>query len=610
MKIIASETQYDLGERAKNLASAAQLILLALSGLVWTLSLQQVDIARMNDLGLVSVLPASTFLILLALNLSFCMALFRQKAPGWLLLAHVVALVVMLYGVTSIVEEAPRFSTTYKHVGVVEYIQRNGVLATRINAYFNWPGFFILNALLAETGAFPSALDLTGWASTLFNLLYLGPLFLLIQTFTGDRRLIWLSIWFFYLTNWIGQDTFAPQALNYFLFLLVLAILLRWFKTSWADAVWVYRGTSSLIRRGVAWINRLLLNRDVEPVTSEPYQRAVLFVFMFLILVFMVSSHQLTPFALLSSLIPLVLFKQTHLRSLPVLLGVLTIAWMLFMARDFLAGHSHLVLGGLGEVDQAVSANVINRFSGSPEHIFIVRLRVVMSGLFWLLACLGGVRRLLHGRLDLAPAILALAPFPLLFAALYGGEMILRVYFFSLPAMAFFAAALFFPEQQQEAPWIKKALVFLTALVLLAGFQFTRYGNERMDYFTPEEIEAMDYLYSVAEPGTQFIAATWNLPWKYRDLEKYHYIELKRQVIRELDLEQLTRRMKDRDYAGGYLILTRGQKVHSTLFLGIPPEKWDKFEQAVRSSKEFQVAYENEDALILKFNRPSEAAGQ
>ena len=52
-----------------------------------------------------------------------------------------------------------------------------------------------------------------------FNVLLIGPLFLIFRTFTADRRLVWSAIVIFFLGAWVGQDYFAPQACVYFLYL-------------------------------------------------------------------------------------------------------------------------------------------------------------------------------------------------------------------------------------------------------------------------------------------------------------------------------------------------------------------------------------------------------
>jgi hypothetical protein len=577
----------------------AFLLLIFASLALWWVSLQSVDVSKMNDLGLVSVLQTNTFLALGILTLSFFLALRLKTVSSFVLFVHLIALIFMLYGITTLVEEIPRFESVYKHVGIVEYILRTHHLDTKLNAYFSWPSFFILGAFLTNSAGYASALSLAPWASFFFNLLYLAALLLILKGITNDRRVIWSGLWFYFLANWVGQDYFSPQSFNYFLYLVVVGILIYWFRVGAPGSFWNYQGKIKWIRKAIAKINTRIFRSDRQVGNAPAKQQIGLLVIVFLIMVLIVSGHQLTPFALLSSLSVLVIFKRIRPRSLPVILGILIAAWMVFMTTDFLKGHSDMVIGSFGEVHQAVSANVTNRVQGSQDHLLVVYLRVVMSAGLWGLAALGAIRRFAKGFLDLTPAILALAPFSLFFAALYGGEMLLRVYFFSLPAAAFFAAAFFFPDLHSGLSWFWTFLLALVSLGLLAGFMFTRYGNERMDYFSRDELAAVNYLYSVAKPDSQFVVGSVNMPWRYRDLEKFHVRSLKGEVIRSDNVEAVQQIMANKKYASSYLILTRSQIVYLELFRSVSFDTWVHFTNTLFASKNFQVVYGNHDAVIL-----------
>src|SRR5262249_40210758 len=114
--------------------------------------------------------------------------------------------------------------------GLTEYLMRTGRVDPYLDAYFSWPGFFIFSALLVKTMGVASILSFAAWSSFALNLLFVGPLYSIYSSFTSDRRLVWLGIWFFALSNWIGQDYYAPQGFDFFLYLVVIAIMLRWLK--------------------------------------------------------------------------------------------------------------------------------------------------------------------------------------------------------------------------------------------------------------------------------------------------------------------------------------------------------------------------------------------
>ncbi|MDP9472231.1 MAG: hypothetical protein M3Q71_16455 [Chloroflexota bacterium] len=213
---------YPNAVRTTRLGRAVQIgelgpIVLVLSAVgLWLGSLGRVDLDQMTDVGLISVLPAPMFVALMVLTTGYVLALRERPLRIPILLLHIAALIFMLYGVATLLEDVPRFQGGWKHAGVIDYIIRTGDVDPRIDAYFNWPGFFILGASVTEVSGFQSPMSLVDWAPVAFNLLYLGPLWMIFSSMTNDRRLIWLALWFFYATNWIGQDYFSPQALNYF----------------------------------------------------------------------------------------------------------------------------------------------------------------------------------------------------------------------------------------------------------------------------------------------------------------------------------------------------------------------------------------------------------
>ena len=156
------------------------LVLLPLCALLlWYISLREVDVRRMNDLGLVSVFPPLTIISLILLSVSFCVTLRQPHKRTPVLLLHIAFLIFMLYGVTTLVEEAPRFSVLYRHEGYIEYILRTGTVDPNLDAYFNWPGFFILSAFVTRVAGYLDIYFFGLWAPVFFNLIYLGPLYII-----------------------------------------------------------------------------------------------------------------------------------------------------------------------------------------------------------------------------------------------------------------------------------------------------------------------------------------------------------------------------------------------------------------------------------------------
>src|SRR4051812_40671882 len=127
------------------------VVLPVVSLVVWSLAISRVDMRGTTDLGLISVLPPLALVAVILLLVSFALTLREEPVSTPVALLHVLALVWMLYGVTIVVEEAPRFAIAYRHIGLAEYISRNHAVDPLIDAYHNWPGFFSLSALISDS---------------------------------------------------------------------------------------------------------------------------------------------------------------------------------------------------------------------------------------------------------------------------------------------------------------------------------------------------------------------------------------------------------------------------------------------------------------------------
>jgi hypothetical protein len=577
-----------------------QAFLLLSAAALWAVSLGAIDYRHMTDVGLISVLPPSFFIALFLLTISFCLIFRQEQFETPLPLIHLFVLILMLFGTTILVEEVPTYHVAWRHFGISEYFLRTGGLDHYLDAYFNWPTFFILSAFMTKVAGFESAINFARWSSIFFHLLYLGPVFLLLKSATSDKRLVWLGTWFFCIMFWAGNDYFLPQALNYFFYLVILAVLFRWFnvarvRPNFLESMWLNPRIPETIKIKIL---RLVSREDPSGLPGQSGQRVGLLAIIVLVYAVSVSSHMLTPFFTLASVIALVAFYRIAPRGLPILMAVLLLTWISFSAHVFLSGHMDMVTGTLGKISENVNDTVVNRVRGSPGHIFVVQIRIFMTIAIWGLAILGGIRRIRSGYWDLTFGLLTVVPFTLLIFQAYGGEMMLRVYLFSLLPIAFFAAALFFPRPTVEITWRSLVAIGLLSTGLLGGFLFTRYGNERADYFTKQELEAVRFVYGTAGKGSLLVAASHSLPWRLQDFEKFGYAVVRREV-RNGDIGAIAHIMESARDAGAYLIITRSQKAELEMYYGIEPGELDRLEQEMKDSGRFSVIFENPDATVF-----------
>ncbi|MGH9188361.1 MAG: glycosyltransferase, partial [Acidimicrobiales bacterium] len=437
---------------------------------VWGVSLTAVHLRAMDDTGLVSVLPWTALAALGLLVVSFGLALSRPQAPSWLLALHVGVLVVLLYATPPLLEGTLRYSWAWKHVGIVDYIDRTGGVDPDIETlgvYHNWPGFFAFNAWLTRAAGFDSALSYATWATPFFNLLTVAGVAGVLRALTNDRSVIALGSWIFVLANWIGQGYFAPQAVSFLWYLVVLAILLRWFP-----------GSS--------------LPDGDRPLACPPAQRAGLMAVVLLLLLGIVSTHPLTPIVTVLVLGALAALRQTSARTLPLITAALTAYWLLFVAAPFTGKSLAEALGVLGDVGGNLDGTLLAYGQASSGQVLVSLMSRALTGLVLLLAVLGGLRCLRRGPRDPRPIVLAAVPFGILAISPYGHEVLFRAYLFALPGLVFYAARLLLPRHTARDGRLNAGIVVGVSGVLLVGFLFAQFGNERQYYFTRPEVAAAE----------------------------------------------------------------------------------------------------------------------
>ena len=119
---------------------------------------------------------------------------------------------------------------------------------------------------------------------------------------------------------------------------------------------------------------------------------------------------------------------------------MISIAWVAFFSVGFLRGNLYWIVDSVGAFSSNANSTLINLAAASHGQRVVANVDRLLTLAVWALGALGFVRLLRRGQLELTAAVLAVAPFGMLGATSYGGEILFRVYFFSLPFFALLAA--------------------------------------------------------------------------------------------------------------------------------------------------------------------------
>ncbi|MGP2436496.1 glycosyltransferase [Streptomyces sp. JW3] len=580
---------------------------------LWGYGIARTDVSHLDDFGLVSALHPAFWTGLAVLTAGFwCTVRDPKRAQGWSF-AYVLGLLLMERATQALVYPTPLYAWAWKHDAVVDHLLTAGGLGTEeqlgdMAVYDQWPGFFAAQAALVRLLGVDNTAMYMAWWPLVSSLMLLLPLLLIYRTFTTDRRLIWTSVWLFYVANWVGQDYFSPQSVAFALHVGVLAVVLR-----------RYGG-----RRGHR---------------GRP-RPAVWTVLLTVLVTTIVVSHQLTPGMLVVCLLALCLTRR-YRHWVPVVTAVVIfLAWCLTAALPFLSAAMPDMIRSVGDV----GANVETGYEATPTGAGAIATSWaarLLSGSVLLLAAFGVLRQPVLRYRALPLLLVAAAPLPMFVASSYGSEMIFRVLMFMLPGAAFFAGAALLPKVRTLAadlaareaagrgpvPAARRRRFRLPDLrygawvplvALLAGtlaFVPAYSGKDRINYFPPAEVALVRNLFGQAPEGSLVVAANRNYPLAYDSywsVDHYWFLDDGRSHVDAIVRSPAATLARDMSAvappARAYLLLSQGQIANSEMDGQLNGAKLERIRRSVAASPRFRLVAENSAGTVYVLEPAAEPA--
>lgn len=588
-------------------------MLLPLVLALWVLGLRGVDPAAINDWGLLPALPVTFFVAVGLLIASAALVLCESQLSPVRLGLHLVALVLVLHGTVPMLFAEPAYSWTYKHIGVVDYINLQGSLDPRIDIYQNWPAFFAPAAWLTRVAGVGSPLAFAVWTPVYFNLLICIELAFVTRALAVGSRVRWLGMFIFVAGNWVGQDYFAPQAMAFVLSLAVFGMVLTWLQVDRVSAP-----VRALLRRARSILR---VQRSVRPAPegamNQPlsgWLRVAAFGATLAVFSVVVVAHQLSPYMIVLGVGLLTAAGLVRPRWFVVAMVVITFGYLLphlpFLQRseslfsptagfealfDFLHDPLHYLEGRAGD-----SVGLPGR------RVTSLAAPVVVLGL-WVVGILGALRRLRSGRPMLLLGLLALSPALIGLGQRYGGEAILRIYLFSLPWTAMLAASAIEPRSGR---WRGRdgVVTGLTLVVVVVLFMSAVFGSQGVHRIRPASIKASQAFYDHAEPDSLLVVGGPNFPVALGDrYDKFggphvltSFDEFKHRLLGPRDLAAIAALAGE----GGrpmYVALTEDEQTWAEVFGLLPEGSLTSLAAAFAGSADWQPVYRNAGAAIYRF---------
>ncbi|TMB69624.1 MAG: hypothetical protein E6J43_03920 [Chloroflexi bacterium] len=545
----------------------------------------------LTDYGIARSFPLSFYVGLVLLPLASSCLWFTNRKVDAIVLAQLLLLMVAIWLAPYLLESTARFRSSYKNFSAVDWLAAGHGFAPDLVVYHNWPGFpIVMTGVLKVTGLSPT--QLMGLFPFVIQIVYLFPLTYLLRVFRPAGNGWWAGVWFFYLFNWTGQDYFAPQALAFFLFLCLLALFAH-----------------------------MVAHRD-------GYFGVPLMALTLAIYGSLVVTHVLTAGIVLAIILALTASGQMRQRSLLLATAVMFFAWQVYGAASFFDFSHQRIQDNILDIQDFFNLNVGSRLAGTPDHVVVGRLRMLMTLIAAGVAAICFLMRLTERQdrrsLELMGrgagttlqtigtmrqrSLMYLwqpAPFAVVcFIALaivaplyvYGGEMLIRALLFSLPAFSLLVAGAF--------KWRTPVIAVVALLALVAPLHMVaRYGNELYDYVSPKEVEGFNYVASIgpaniygAYPAGTF-ENTIQLDWRYG---------IQPGKNKPPDAEGYLRPDRNRwrhDDWPIYVALSQGDAAAARLFYN-QPEFIDKLKAEISRRCNFSLLFDNGDFTLYRW-RPT-----
>ncbi|SDI77935.1 hypothetical protein SAMN05444157_0119 [Frankineae bacterium MT45] len=538
-------------------------VVVAAAFVCWLIAMPGIGHVKESQYGLLPV--ASPFFVASIILTTVGFALAVRAGSTFVAWAAVFCSVAILRVTISLATAVPYYSWTYKHIAVVDYIEKSGKVARDVDIYHHWPGLFAFTAWFSDlTGL--SATTIAHWYTPVAYIIEVGVLYAMARAWDCKKMTAIIVTFLVQNLDWIGQGYFSPQWTAFMLALGVVTLI-------------------GLSRKQPRYLWLMIVLFTALTVT-----------------------HQLTPYWLIAVTGLMFLTRQVK-------------PWWLFIV--FIA-----IAGGFLTYNWESAAQFhllnVNPISNAQTNVPTIGIKgqQVTSGLvrllcasFWVTAIIAAIIRIVQRKPFMAASVLAFSAFGILGGQGYGGEAIFRVFLFSLPGCALLVAPLlesFLTARRRF--WFLPAVALMTAWsIFSAQGLFGAWFAYRM---TKEEVAmSTSLLNKIPIPAWLTSAAP---VWPERNSANYvnyarwnHVYD--QQAIYATSLVG-SHFSSDKDYAKvnalvaargdvpTYFIITKQMQFYDWYFGILPYDALPNLETRMKSDPKWSTYYESGSVIVFKSN--------
>lgn len=513
-----------------------------------------------SQFGLLAVASPAYGISILLVAIGFAIAV-RQANMKAAIVAIALMIVVQRLP-RSIATDLPMYAWTYKHLGVVDYIQHAHTLARDVDVYNGWPGMFALTAWFSDLTGIPP-MSIAHWFTPVFHVAFAVLVYGVARAWRFAPMTAVTATFLVSTLNWVEQDYFSPQAMT---MLFVAGILIV-----------------------------VGLSRD-RPVGT-----------LLLIAMFAAATvtHQLTPYWVLLLIGLLVVSRKMKPWWIVFPLGAMLIGFLVYnwdSASQYTLFSSNVLkntesnVPTVGVLGQRLTSAGIRAMSvgiwATTAVLLLVRWRRKQE--FWVLG------------------LLALSPMMILGGQSYGGEAVFRVFLYSLIGCCLVLAS---PAVSMLQGSLKRYVGGLAALLIATALSVQGYtGSWYANVMPRVQVQTAKTVLAQAELPSYLtaVAPVWpeRSTWRYVDYARFNkrfdglMINAAnlagRHFDNQQDYEEFVRALGSRPDASTYLIITDQMRVYSWYF-GILP--WDALpnlkEWLKRDTERWEPFYDGQGITVF-----------
>jgi hypothetical protein len=458
------------------------------------------------------------------------LTLLKYNSRSQFFIVQIFYLFLILYFSPYLLEKTASFTYSYLTYGYMDYITRTGHLNAALLPYQNWPGIMILGNVLTLTTNLDRNVFLIFYSLSI-KIISLMFVYLIYLALAEDNITARLGLLIFLIGDWTAHQYFTPPSLAITIYFTILSIIF----------LLAFR------------------NKKYTPAYS---------IIIIILASAIITSHLLSSVATISFLLIILIFtkinKLLDLGNFVLLSCILLLAWNIIQVGGYFTSNMARAFERFLDINSVVEATEQSSLGMGLMHTEIMYIKIFYLAIFSILAAIGILLSIVDEKKRKSSSTIILLGLlfvntiitPLIVGP-YSGEILSRVFGYDAIILAFFIA-------RNWNVQIYNLLILLFLLMAPFLFVISSYGNESLDYVSPNEIAGLDFYYSKSSNNERVHVLSQRI-WSSRQIEEHRWTPL---IIKNINNTSLFSQEN-----GGYVVLDDRSVEGYSFLIGDSKEK-------------------------------------